>query len=228
MTSTPRLDRITATGTDHLFERIRLADGHTLTLKTRITAGEADEVFLLPGLTAPDTEAWRNEDQWGLWQYGGNFGEGALFLDVPVKAVRDLIEQHGGEHDDQEGGAFAPEVPSGAVEEVTAGNLATRALAAWGMTVHADEDAGNSWLVIPWDQPSGVFPGEGEPHAVLYLYDDCYPDEVMVDRTPGPWDQWRVMVADATGCERHLITRPLGRLSACVEAVADWATTPQR
>ncbi|MGW0188128.1 hypothetical protein ACWDV7_20485 [Streptomyces sp. NPDC003362] len=108
MTSTPRLDSITASGTNYVFDRIRLADGRALTLKTQPGADFAEEVFLFPGLTAPDTEAWENEDRWEGWLTGGELGEGGLFLDVPVQAVRELIEQHGGEHEDQEGDVPAP------------------------------------------------------------------------------------------------------------------------
>ncbi|PJE97096.1 hypothetical protein CUT44_14010 [Streptomyces carminius] len=108
MTSTPRLDRITAGGTNEVFDRIRLADGHTLSLKTRPGADTADEVFLFPGLTVPNTEAWENEDQWEGWLTGGDLGGEPLYLDVPIDAVRDLILQHGGEHEDQESEEPAP------------------------------------------------------------------------------------------------------------------------
>ena len=108
MVGTPRLDSLAASGTGEVFDGIRLADGHVLTLKVGPGA-EAAEVFLFPGLTAPDTEAWENEDQWEVWLTGGEFGDGSLYLDVPVEAVRDLIVQHGGEHENQEA-PYAPEV----------------------------------------------------------------------------------------------------------------------
>lgn len=109
MTSTPRLDRLATSGTDHIFERIRLADRHMLALQAKPGAAFA-EVGLFPGLEAPDTEAWENEDRWEEWLTGGTFGAGGLFVDVPIQAVRDLITQHGGEHEDQEGEQYAPDL----------------------------------------------------------------------------------------------------------------------
>ncbi|WP_331718692.1 hypothetical protein [Streptomyces sp. NBC_00212] len=105
--STPRLDSLATDGTNEDFDGIRLADGHVLTLKVGPGA-ETAEVFLFPGLTAPDTEAWESEDQWEVWLTGGEFGDGSLYLDVPVEAVRALIVQHGGEHENQEAEQVAP------------------------------------------------------------------------------------------------------------------------
>jgi hypothetical protein len=99
--STPRLDSLIAGGTNRYFEGIRLADGHVLTLNL-IPGAQAAEVFLFPGLTAPNTEAWANEDEWEVWLTGGEFDDGSLYLDVPVAAVRDLIVEHDGEHENQE------------------------------------------------------------------------------------------------------------------------------
>ncbi|MEU2899669.1 hypothetical protein ABZ690_35185 [Streptomyces sp. NPDC006967] len=107
MTSTPRLDSLAAGGTNKVPDGIRLADGHMLTLNVA-PGGATAEVFLFPGLNAPDTEAWENEDQWEVWLTGGEFGDGSLYLDVPVDAVRDLIIQHGGEHENQEPEQTAP------------------------------------------------------------------------------------------------------------------------
>ncbi|MEU6460108.1 hypothetical protein [Streptomyces sp. NPDC047065] len=103
---TARLDSLTANGTNGVFDGIRLADGHVLTLKVCPDAATA-EVFLLSDLEAPDTDAWESEDRWEVWLTGGEFGDGSLYLDVPVEAVRDLVLQHGGEHENQE----APCVP---------------------------------------------------------------------------------------------------------------------
>jgi len=108
MTSTPRLDALTASGTNHVFDRIRLADGHALAFMTCPGADKADEVALFPGLTAPDTQAWVYQDSWEGWLTGGDLGDGPLYLDVPIEAVRDLIVQHGGEHEDQENQQAAP------------------------------------------------------------------------------------------------------------------------
>ncbi|MFI9214317.1 hypothetical protein ACIGW7_40080 [Streptomyces sp. NPDC053253] len=109
MTDTPRLDSLTAGGTDDAFVGIRLADGHMLSLKT-YSAGFAwvKEVFLFPGLNAPDAEAWSKEgwvtglDEEGGWLSGLGEEESCLHYGVPVDAVRELIVQHGGEHENQE------------------------------------------------------------------------------------------------------------------------------
>ncbi|MEW1930488.1 hypothetical protein [Streptomyces sp. NPDC088360] len=219
--STPRLDSLTAGGTNENFDDVRLADGHVLTLKVHPGA-EVAEVFLLPGLTAPDTEAWENEDQWEVWLTGGKFGD-SLYLDVPVEAVRDLIVQHGGEHENQE----APE-ESGRTSEVgTAGAVATRALAEWGITAHRDDDAGSSWLTVGYDQTRKGFPRVlSAPYVVLYLYSDADEEEITVDRAPVTGDEWTVLAGDGSGAERELITRPADRFAECVEAIADWVTNP--
>lgn len=100
--TTNRLDRLAATGTSG---RIHLADGHRITV-TDFDAGAAEfrEVFLFPGLDAPDGDAWEREDAWEEWLTGGELGAGGgrLFLEVPVEAVRALIEEHGGEHPEQD------------------------------------------------------------------------------------------------------------------------------
>ncbi|MET9016947.1 hypothetical protein ABZX74_39725 [Streptomyces olivaceoviridis] len=96
MSTTPRLDNLAAHGTNHIFTPVRLADGHTLTIKVRPGAATAEEVFLYDGLNAPDTDAWESEDD------REERVTGALYRDVPVRAVRELIEQHGGEHTEQD------------------------------------------------------------------------------------------------------------------------------
>jgi hypothetical protein len=106
----PLLDHLTATGTDGSCEVIRLADGHFLSLMTGPGAETAEEVFLYPGLIAPDTEAWEREDQWEGWLTGGDFGDGRLYVEVPVAAVRELIVQHGGQHTDQSVAPVPPPV----------------------------------------------------------------------------------------------------------------------
>ncbi|MCX4411648.1 hypothetical protein OG840_61905 [Streptomyces sp. NBC_01764] len=221
--STPRLDSLTAGGTNEVFDGIRLADGHVLTLKVGPGAETADEVFLLPGLSAPDTEAWEREDQWEVWLTGGEFGDGSLYLEVPVDAVRDLIVQHGGEHENQEA-PYAPE---------TAETIATRALAEWGITAHQDDESmiggdRNTWLVVGYDQTRKGFPRMlAEPYVVLYLYGDTDEEEITVDRAPATGDEWTVLVGDGTGVERELITCPADQFADCVEAIADWLTDPQ-
>lgn len=99
--ATPRLDHLAAYGTDQVFARVRLADGHALTVKIRPGADWAEEVFP-HGLDVPDTEPWENEDFVEGWSTGGNAEDGSLYLGVPVQAIRDLIVQHGGEHADQD------------------------------------------------------------------------------------------------------------------------------
>ncbi|MFD0253683.1 hypothetical protein ACFVGX_22515 [Streptomyces sp. NPDC127113] len=222
-TSTPRLDSLAAGGTGEGFDGIRLADGHVFTLKVGPGA-ETAEVFLYPGLDAPDTEAWVSEDQWEVWLTGGEFGDGSLYLDVPVEAVRDLIAQHGGEHGNQ----TAPgEGPAKADEAEKAEAIAVRALAEWGITAHQDEDAGNTWLAIGYDQTRKGFPRMlSEPYVVLYLYSDTDEEEITVDRAPVTGDEWTVLAWNGSGPERELITRPADRFAECVEAIADWVTSP--
>lgn len=101
-----RLNRIAAAGTTaHPHSRIRLADGHLITVTAGPDAEVLDEVFLAPGLTAPDTEEWSREGvtDWGLadQEHGGS-----LYLNVPVEAVRQLIQDHLGEHEEQDQGDF--------------------------------------------------------------------------------------------------------------------------
>ncbi|MDG5807882.1 hypothetical protein P9869_35600 [Streptomyces ossamyceticus] len=93
--STARLDSLIAEAAD-ISQSVRMADGHTLSLSIEAGAKVAT-VYLWPGLDAPDTEAWEYEDNVEVWLTTGSFGEGRLFGEVPVQAVRDLIEQHGGE-----------------------------------------------------------------------------------------------------------------------------------
>ncbi|ORT54613.1 hypothetical protein [Streptomyces sp. CB03238] len=215
--STPRLDSLTAGGTNRNFDGIRLADGNVLTLKVSPGAEDA-EVFLLPGLTAPDTEAWESEDDWEIWLTGGEFGDGSLYLDVPVEAVRDLIVQHGGEHENQEP-PYAPE---------TAETIATRALTERGITVHRDDDAGNTWLVVGHNQTRKGFPRMlAEPYVVLYLYSDADDEEITVSRAPETGDEWTVLAGDGTGAERELMTRPADQFADCVEVITAWLATPQ-
>ncbi|MGN9763100.1 hypothetical protein [Streptomyces sp. SD31] len=94
---TPGLDRLIAEGTDDNFRPVLLADGHAFSVN--IKAGEdccATAVILWPGLGTPEGEGWENEDPWESFLTGGD-ADVSQFLDVPVYALRDLIEQHGGE-----------------------------------------------------------------------------------------------------------------------------------
>ncbi|MFJ2218257.1 hypothetical protein ACIQVO_38680 [Streptomyces sp. NPDC101062] len=98
-----------------------------------------------------------------------------------------------------------------AYRDVATLRTATRALAAWGITAHIEEDARESWLVIVRDQSTGTPPGPFEPHAVVRLHEG---------------GQARVMVTDATGAERHLTTRPLEQLAECAADIAEWVSDP--
>ncbi|MFY0515983.1 hypothetical protein ACOMD4_37205 [Streptomyces anulatus] len=210
MTSMPRLDSLTTGGTDHVFARVRLADGLTLVLKAAPGADVAEEVGLLPGLFAPRTEAWANEDAYEDWLTGGALGQGGgLYLDVPVQAIRDLIEQHGGEHASQE----LPS-PVEAGDGVNAAQRAIEALAARGISADIEEDAGNSWLIVGEDAETGS-------HAVLCLFrgDD---DETVVLRVPDPdRDDWHAATV-VNGAELLPVVWPFAQLGDCVEAIAAW------
>ncbi|MFD9453439.1 hypothetical protein ACFWBC_10155 [Streptomyces sp. NPDC059985] len=104
---TERLNRIAAAGTADGYVRILLADARMLNIKAKPHTAELEEVCLSPGITVPDTEAWENEDSIELW-LAGQSGGGSVYLDVPVEAVRDLIQEHGGEHADQDDVDFPP------------------------------------------------------------------------------------------------------------------------
>ncbi|MEV7657883.1 hypothetical protein AB0O39_27410 [Streptomyces anulatus] len=212
--STPRLDSLTADGTNEVFDGIRLADSLTLTLKVAPGADTA-EVFLFPGLDAPEAEAWENEDRWESWLTDGEFGNGSLYLDVPVAAVRDLIVEHGGEHDNQESPG---ESPAGAEEGVTAEAIAIRALAERGLTAERVEDAGDSWLVID----------NGSSRAVLCLFERDG-DETNIDRPVNPeHDNWYAAKVDAKGNEGMLTYQPADGLADCVQAIVSWRDASNR
>ncbi|WP_033356004.1 hypothetical protein [Kitasatospora aureofaciens] len=238
MTSmTTRLESLATDGTGGTFDRIRLADGHMLTIKVRPGADMADEVFLMSGLTAPDTGAWEIEDDLEHWLTGGEFSDGTLHLNVPIEAVRDLIVEHGGEHDDQEGADAEPEGAETGDRDVpleSARTIVTRALAERGITAYEDgesmiEGGRNSWLIVGYDQTRKGFPiSADEPYIVLYLYAETTEDEeVTVARAPRTGDRWHLLAADATGNERPLMTPMAFRLAEVIEAIAEWVTGPR-
>ncbi|MEU9535891.1 hypothetical protein AB0D00_26730 [Streptomyces sp. NPDC048213] len=102
----------------------------------------------------------------------------------------------------------------------TAAQLATKALAAHGISAETDKDAGNSWLVVGESKDTGA-------HAVLCLHrgDD---DETVVERTPDIFqDHWYAATVDPDGTELPLMVRPVGRLGDCVEAIAAWLAKGQ-
>ncbi|MFI0141586.1 hypothetical protein [Streptomyces luteogriseus] len=93
---TARFDRLIAEGTDRIFRPVLLADGHAFSVNIKAGEDRAAAVALWPGLEAPEGEDWENEDSWESFLTGGN-ADDSQFLDVPVQALRDLVEQHGGE-----------------------------------------------------------------------------------------------------------------------------------
>jgi hypothetical protein len=103
--ATTLLDEYVTNGTgDDDFRQIRLGDGHRISITTPGDPDHIPEVYLFPGLKAPAGDAWDREAFAELGDTAGDqkAAEGSLFTDVPVDAVRALIEEHGGEHADQD------------------------------------------------------------------------------------------------------------------------------
>lgn len=207
--NTTRLDVVMAEGTDHGFTRIRLADGHALLVKARPGAHAAQEVLLSPGLSAPDIDAWANEDAWEEWLTGGKLGaDTGTFLDVPTEALRDLIGEHGGEHEDQEGEDPAPSA-EGAPAGETAQDLRAELADLHGAFEHgygADDircvfgrisDAGGLYLVCVWDFAddcgfggNSVFYAEDEDGNLYEIQPDIHRWLAGEQETPGPLATW--------------------------------------
>ncbi|MGO4459872.1 hypothetical protein AB4039_21625 [Streptomyces sp. M-16] len=207
--STTRLDAVIAEGTDRGFTRIRLADGHALLVKVRPGGRAADEVLLSPGLTAPDTEAWAEEDLWEQWLIGADLdAETVTFLDVPTEALRDLIAEHGGEHEDQEGEDPAPSAGGTAAGEV-AQELGAELAELHGAFEHgygADDirlvfgrinDEGGPYLVCVWDVAddygfggNAEFYAEDEECRLFELKPDVYRWLTGQQDSPGPLGTW--------------------------------------
>ncbi|MER6559758.1 hypothetical protein ABT300_18890 [Streptomyces sp. NPDC001027] len=121
--STAILDRLAAVGTGDRPSRIRLADGKTITVHAgpyatclpcpgasgpygapRDYAGPYThlEVYLDEGITPGHGEGWELEDSWEMHLTSGDEPvKGRLIYEVPVEDVRALIEEHGGEHAEQ-------------------------------------------------------------------------------------------------------------------------------
>ncbi|MFE7657089.1 hypothetical protein ACFU6M_30080, partial [Streptomyces bottropensis] len=97
---TERLNRIAAAGTGREYTRIRLADSLMAYVKATPNSTVLEEVYLAPGLAAPDTADWEAEDDELVLT--GQSASGTLYLEVPADAVGELIEQHGGEHATQD------------------------------------------------------------------------------------------------------------------------------
>ncbi|MFJ5142676.1 hypothetical protein [Streptomyces sp. NPDC088707] len=221
--STSRLDAVVTEGTGRGFARIRLSDGHAITLKTQPGAPAAEEVFLSPGLTAPDTEAWGSEDSWEDWLTGGTLGnESGMFLDVPTEALRALIVQHGGEHNDQECENPAPRAEA-ATAEPTGPDLLAEIADLRGVFEHgygADDirrvfgriyDAGGPYLVCVWDLAddygfggNSEFYAEDEDGRLSEIQPDVYGWLTGEQETSGPVDTW--VCARVTGLAEFAAT----------------------
>lgn len=94
--NTERLDSLIAEGTHHTFRPVLLHDGHALSVCIERGSDTVATVCLWLGLDAPDGEAWEKEDHHEAFLTGDDTS-GRDFLDVPVRDLRSLIEQHGGE-----------------------------------------------------------------------------------------------------------------------------------
>src|SRR4051812_2544377 len=99
----------------------------------------------------------------------------------------------------------------------------TEALAAWGVTAHVDEDAGESWLVISLD--GNDFPGAGTPMLVVFVYDaieaSSFIDQPMEQRA----GTWRVTFDNGTSeaevfCGRR--AHPATATAVCAEFIAEY------
>ncbi|MET9324091.1 hypothetical protein ABZX75_28570 [Streptomyces sp. NPDC003038] len=207
--STSRLDTVVTEGTGHGFARIRLSDGHAITLKTQPAAPAAEEVLLSPGLTAPDSEAWETEDSWEDWLTGGTLGnESGMFLDVPTDALRDLIIQHGGEHDDQDGQDPAPRTEAANAEQAGP-DLSAEIADLRGAFEHGYGatdirnvfgriyDAGGPYLVCVWEVAddygfggNAQFYAEDDACRLFELRPDVYRWLTGQQENPGPIDTW--------------------------------------
>ncbi|MFF4276218.1 hypothetical protein [Streptomyces sp. NPDC001536] len=116
----------------------------------------------------------------------------------------------------------------------TAAEIATAALAEWGITAHLDVESligghKNTWLIIGSDQ-SDDFPDMRRPYVVLYVYTDPS-DEIWVDKPiESRFDSWHVVVGDGTGpCggEHTAFTARTPGIAEVAEFIAGWLTAPQ-
>ncbi|WP_327345942.1 hypothetical protein [Streptomyces europaeiscabiei] len=83
-----------------------------------------------------------------------------------------------------------------AAQPPTARQRMTLALTERGITVHTDNDAGNSWLLV--NMEGDTFPGVGTPQLVAYVY-EAREDWVFVDAPMERWaGTWRVHYNDGT------------------------------
>lgn len=115
----------------------------------------------------------------------------------------------------------------------TAAEIATRALAEWGITVHLDEESlsgghKNTWLIVGSDQSTDDFPDMRRPYVVLYVYTDVH-DEVWVHRPiESPFDTWHVVVGEGMGDdegtprEQLAFTALTPGIAEVAEHIANW------
>ncbi|GGR54375.1 hypothetical protein [Streptomyces griseomycini] len=109
----------------------------------------------------------------------------------------------------------------------SAGQQMADALAEWGVTVHHDDDAGNSWLLVNLDGDD--FPGVGTPHLVAYVY-DWEEDALFVDEPlEGRAATWRVNFNNGRA-EAPVFTGkrtdPATDTAQCAAFIADYLTAP--
>ncbi|MFE1289723.1 hypothetical protein [Streptomyces sp. NPDC058751] len=114
----------------------------------------------------------------------------------------------------------------------TAAEVATAALAEWGITPQlADESLigghRNTWLVISSDQTTNGVPDQSCPYVALYVYTDEH-DEVWVHRPiVSPFDCWHVVVGNGTDREQLDFTARAPEIDRVAERIADWLTAPR-
>jgi hypothetical protein len=203
VSSTPRLDSLAARGTGPTCERIHLANGQGIAVRTLPGADSVREVFVSSGVRIPDTEAWKVEMQ-GLdaWLTVGRLVQRRCYRNVPVEAVRELIVRHGGEHADQGPGWSipAPAPRADALAQLTdlrgrfeGGYSADDIRAVFGRIY----DAGGPYLVCVWEYADDAgfggasqFYFESFDGTLFEIRPDIYRWLSGQQETPGPVSAW--------------------------------------
>ncbi|MFF9192710.1 hypothetical protein [Streptomyces rochei] len=113
----------------------------------------------------------------------------------------------------------------------TAAEIATAALAEWGITAHPDDEpliggARNSWLIINSDQRTTEM-DMSRPYVVLYVYTDEGAEVWVHEPITSPFDSWHVVVGDGTGKESIDFTARTPQIDEAAAFIADWLTTPR-
>ncbi|MFK0279466.1 hypothetical protein ACIQVL_03195 [Streptomyces sp. NPDC090499] len=108
----------------------------------------------------------------------------------------------------------------------TGAQIATAALAGWGVTAFedGDVDAGTSWLVL--GRGEGRPQEDREPYLLIILYASEEADCIMnlpVQRH----DTWRLVSGDGTGTEREIVTESARRIDRVAARAAEWLFAPQ-